>query len=212
MKLKMGEVPWSRTLQLARNECNFVQHHYHVKARFPIRTRMITRLERIVDITHSLSFSIEEIEVKLSESYRRHYSLKRQAGALRESWHLDLAALKAKECNGNQATIYKNLIQQERQKKSAKRMKGILGKTISGGLTKVLVERNGEIIELTDKEEIERACHSENDSKFTQTNDTPAMKGRLAEELGFLGTFVACDQLILYKQKYVNTQLICCKP
>ena len=59
-------------------------------------TRMITRLERRVDITHSLSFSREKIEVKWRESYRRQCSLKTQAGELRESWLLDLTALKAK--------------------------------------------------------------------------------------------------------------------
>ena len=49
----------------------------------------------------------------------------------------------------------------------------------SGGLMKVSVETNGEIIYMTYKEEIKRACNSENASKFTQTNDTPAMKGNL---------------------------------
>ena len=61
---------------------------------------------------------------------------------------------------------------------------------------KVLVERDDEIVEVTAKEETERACNSENASKFTQTNDTPAMKERLVEELGFLGNSAACDQML----------------
>ena len=56
------------------------------------------------------------------------------------------------------------------------------------------VERNGDIVELTDKDEIERAWHSLNTSTFSQTNDTSSMKGRLVKKLGFLGNSVACDQ------------------
>ena len=106
-------------------------------------TRMITRLERRVDVSRSLSFSRDETEVKLRERHGRCCSLKKKSGELRKSWLLDLEALKAKECNGHQATIHKNLIQKQVQKKGAKRMKSILGGKNSVGLMKVSVERDG---------------------------------------------------------------------
>ena len=37
-----------------------------------------------------------------------------------------------------------------------------------------------------DKTEIENICYRENKIKFTQTNNTLAMKSRLVQELGFL--------------------------
>ena len=43
----------------------------------------------------------------------------------------------------------------KRQKKADERMKSVLGNPKSGGLTKVLVEINSEIVDLTDKDEIE---------------------------------------------------------
>ena len=75
-------------------------------------------------------------------------------------------------------------------------MKINLGKTSSAGLMKVSVERNCDVVELTDKEEIERACHLENASKFTQTNGVPAMKRRLVIEVGFLGNSATCGQIL----------------
>ena len=116
-KLKMGEVPWRGTLQLARDEIKLWSTVFSRKIGVTRSNRMIARLEYRVDIPRQLSFSREEIELKLRVSYRRHYSLKKKSGALRDSWILDLAALKAKECNRNEATIYKNIIQQECQKK-----------------------------------------------------------------------------------------------
>ena len=75
-----------------------------------ISTRLITRLERRVGTVNSLNCSKVEVKTKLKESCKRYYCLKKQAGELRESWLLDLAALKAKASDGDQSTIYKNLI------------------------------------------------------------------------------------------------------
>ena len=78
-----------------------------------------------------------------------------------------MAALKAKASDGDQSTIYKNLIWQEKQKKATKKMRRILGNTKSGRLLSVSVAQDNEIIEVTSKEEIELVCHEENVNKFT---------------------------------------------
>ena len=90
-----------------------------------ISTRLITRLERRVGTVNSLHCSKAEVKIKLKESCKRYYCLKKQAGELRESWLLDLAALKAKASDGDQSIIYKNLIRQEKQKKAVKKEKNI---------------------------------------------------------------------------------------
>ena len=43
------------------------------------------------------------------------------------------------------------------------------------------------------KEAIEQVYHIENQQKFTKTIGTPAMEGRLINDLGFLGTSRACE-------------------
>ena len=50
--------------------------------------------------------------------------------------------------------------------------------------------------ELTDKKEIENACHKGNRAKFAQTIGTPAMRGQLMNDLGFLGTSQACKKIL----------------
>jgi hypothetical protein len=107
-----------------------------------------------------------------------------------------LAALKAKASDRDQSTIYKNLIWQEKQKKAAKKMRRILGNIKSEGLLFISVAQDNEIIEVTSKEEIELACHEENAKKFTQTNNMPAIKGGLLQELEFLGDIEACEQIL----------------
>ena len=86
----------------------------------------------------------------------------------------------------NQHTIYQHLLHQKRQRKAACELKRALGKQLGGGLEKVAVIKNREHWELTNTQEIEEACHKENKAKFTQTNDTPSMKGQLMRDLGFL--------------------------
>ena len=54
-------------------------------------------------------------------------------------------------------------------------LKWVLEKTYRGGLLKVLVIEDDKVLEITQKEEIERACLTENRQKFQQTNNTPPM-------------------------------------
>ena len=87
----------------------------------PISTRLITRLERRVGTVNLLHFSKAEVKIKLKESCRRYYSLKKQARELRESWLLDLVALKAKASDGDQSTIDKILFGRRSKRKLLKR-------------------------------------------------------------------------------------------
>ena len=75
---------------------------------------------------------------------------------------------------------------QKRERLASKRMKRFLGELKGNGLTKAMVtEEDGTIIEFNTKESIEMRCHAENKKKFSQTNHTPAIQGKLVEELGF---------------------------
>ena len=64
------------------------------------------------------------------------------------------------------------------------------------GLTKASVQEGDNVKELTQKTEIEDACHQENHQKYSQTNDTPLMQGQLATEIGFIGTSPACRAIL----------------
>ena len=76
-------------------------------------------------------------------------------------------------------------------------MKQTFGKLNGAGITTAWVTKDdGTVIEYTSKEDIERACHEENEKKFSQTNNTPVMRGTLAEEIGFDGTSEVCKLIL----------------
>ena len=196
-KLHMGEVPWSMTLQSARDEIELWTNVVSRKRGTKVSTRFISRLEKTVGISHSLQISMQEANTRLQESYKRYYELKLVAQELRESWLMELAAIKAKTIGGDQHKHYSQLILQERQRIASRRMKKVFGKIQGGGLTHVTVNQDdGSHLEYTRKEDIEHACLEENRKKFSQTNNTPAMIGQLADELGYDGTSEACKQIL----------------
>ena len=196
-KLKMGEVPWSMTIQHARDEIELWLNVVTRKKGGRVDTKRVSRMEKKVGIFHSLQFSLQEASDRLRDSYKRYYELKAIAQELRESWLMELAAIKAKELGGNQYQYYNQLITQERQRISSRRMKRVFGKINGGGLTHVTVtDADGTKHEYTEKDDIEEACHRENHAKFSQTNNTPPMMGTLAEELGFDGTSEACRDIL----------------
>lgn len=77
--------------------------------------------------------------------------------------------------------------QREHDRMSYRRINYVLGKANACGLTKVQIKEDGEIIDITEKEEIERVCMEENDPKYHQTENTPCMQSPLFELLGRYG-------------------------
>jgi len=76
----------------------------------PISTRLISRLERRTNTKNALKLSILAMKEQLKESYQQYYLLKKDAVSLRESWLLDLAAIKSKFTGSYQQSTYNNLI------------------------------------------------------------------------------------------------------
>ena len=121
--------------------------------------------------------------------------MKKDADDLRESWLRDLAAIKAKEKGGDQESICQSLLLRERQRVAGRRLRRTLGK-VNEGLTSVEVDDGDGVKEVSCKVNIEQACHTENYSKYSQTNNTPTMSGQLAAEIGFIGTSPACREIL----------------
>ena len=163
---------------------------------FKVSKKLITRLEKYTGIPHACQYKMQEVSTRLKESYHPYYELKSIASEVRESWLMELAAMKAKELSGDKHKHYINLIQRERQRISSKRMKCIFGKMKGQGLTQAVVTQDGSIKEFTTKEDIESACHAKNKKKFSQTNNTPVMTEPLAEKLGYDGLLSVCQQIL----------------
>ena len=81
----MGAVPWSMTLQSARDTIELWTNVISRKRGTKVSTRYISRLETTTGIPHSLHVSLQEAAKLLKESYKRYYELKAVAFELRES-------------------------------------------------------------------------------------------------------------------------------
>ena len=67
----------------------------------------------------------------------------------------------------------------EKQRLTVQKLKRILGKMNLGVLNKVSVLKDRVIYELTSKQNIKQVCYKENKIKFTQTQETLAIKSKL---------------------------------
>jgi hypothetical protein len=78
-----------------------------------------------------------------------------------------------------------------------------------------VINENGDVEEIITKEGIEKACMTENHKKFQQTQDTPIMKGHLAQDLKYdaltksgaavlNGTYRAPTGTSIYTQEFLH--------
>ncbi len=184
-KLTMGHVPYSPEVSIAGAKIELWKGVITKKKHAKYSQGKLRRLEKKIGIRNSLHATLEEAETNLKAAINEYKRLKKNAKQLRKTFLETKAEAIAKEQNGKEENIYKQLIQREKQRESARTIKYVLQKIKQGGVTKVdVVNDEGETIELTTKEDIERACMSENRAKYNQTNNTPCMRGSLFRDLG----------------------------
>ena len=92
--------------------------------------------------------------------------------------------LKAKENEGDQDSIYKSLITQEKQHRAGQRSHHAMGK-VQTGLTHVELNTTTGKEETTENKYMEYACHDDNRRNFSQTSNNPLIHGRISQEVGF---------------------------
>ena len=86
--------------------------------------------------------------------------------------------------------------QREKQRQVFRAMKWTLrGTEADFSISQVYETKNGQELLRTSKDEVEMAIIQANDTKYRQTNDTPAMS-LLLPDLGFLGTSPACKDIL----------------
>ena len=92
--------------------------------------------------------------------------------------------------------IYNQLIQQEKIRVSSCKVKFTLGKMNRRGVTRVEVERDRVLQDITKSNEIFRACAEENEKKYHQSRDTPCLQPPLQELLGYVGLTEFADSIL----------------
>ena len=123
--------------------------------------------------------------------------MKRKADDLRVTFLTNKARALSNTRNLDEKNIYSQLLANEKQRRSARKIKFVLKTVLGGGVTKIsLVNNRGEWEEITDKEKIKDGSANENKKKYRQTESTPCMQGQLATDLGFIGNTAAGQQLL----------------
>ena len=194
----MGGIEFSPKVQHQRDRITLWKNVLSKKRGGKLSTSLLTRLEKKVGISHTLSYSIPDIKLELSNAYSKYKELiKPSKGAnLRDEWIETLAAAKAA---ANQTTLASELLQQRQREKQRQAFRAIKLSTRSEdtnvAITQVIETINGVPHLRTSKEEVEAAILAANNAKYRQTGDTPTMS-TLLPDLGFLGNTTTCADIL----------------
>ena len=188
-KLHKGAVPWSPDIQRAREQVEIWglilkkklgRHISSSLLQWGMKKFWIS--DHIQDI--SLKMAIHNKWVALKE-YRE---LKKLSWSLQQTHLEDLAAAKAAVGNTSKAAALRQLQTHEHQRAMAHRVRYIYGNLRMGGVTNVIApDSTGTMVEMTAKEDMEKAIMEENVQKFLQAMDTPFMTQPLLRDFGYMG-------------------------
>ena len=197
-KFKVGGVEFSPKIQHQRDRISLWKHVLSKKQGGKASLSLLTRLEKRVGISNSLSYPISEIKSELTDAFSKYKSLKKphNGSDLRDEWIESLAAAKAA---ANNSTLAAELLQQRQREKQRHAFRSIIwatkGTSTDFSISQVTTSVNGVTQVHSSKEEVESAIIAANDAKYRQTNDTPAMS-ILLPDLGFLGNTPSSQEIL----------------
>jgi hypothetical protein len=196
-KLRMGGVPYSVELNKARQTIELWKSIISWKRGRKVNSKYIRRLEKKVGLQGSRRVTMNEAKAANALAYTVYWDIKRKAQELRTTFLQRKAKDLARTRKLEENNVYTQLIRCEQQRRSARKIKYVLQKTLGSGVTKIsLLNHQGEWEETTDKQRIERGCANENATKYRQTESTPCMTGQLVRELGYLGNTTAAQRIL----------------
>ena len=202
-KFKTGGIEFSPKVQHQRDRINLWKNVLSKRNGGKLSLSLLTRLEKKVGVSNTLSYSIPDIQTELSDAFSCYYALiKPNKGSNhRDEWFEDLAAAKAA---ANKTTLASELLQQRQREKQRQAFRAIKwsvkNSSADFSISQVAETINGVSHLRSSKEEVEHAIIQANDQKYRQTTDTPPMSD-LLPDLGFLGNTSACNDIL--KGSYV---------
>lgn len=175
-KLKTGKIPWSEHLQLLRDTNSFWEGLFRVKAMGKkIGMKQLEQRAKICKYTGPIhTLTLRHIKLKRKEVQHARYTFEKQARSQRQEFLHQLAQRRADGKNTTSAKQLKALVKREEVRKSWRRLKWVNNKITKGSITRVETnDAEGNIITLTQKEDIELACQSTCKQRLLLTQQTP---------------------------------------
>lgn len=195
-KIRAGGVQYSEEVGIARLAIELWEATVTKLKGCKYSLSKIKRLQHKTKQYRTLTVGLEVAEKKVEEAKSHYYSLKKDHRKLRRTFMEQKAKDLAEEKDQCEKNVYQQLLQQEQQRDSSRKVKYVLNKFKAGAIHKVEVERNGQKELITDKEEMEKVCIEENDRKYNQTRNTPCLQHPLRQLLGNYSNTPFADSIL----------------
>jgi hypothetical protein len=185
-RLRTGMIPWSPKLQKFRTNIEiWLLLTKRMKGR-KVSNKKIRRLLNKTNIQGAYDMTVEQLEESLSKAFTEYKKAKSKAEVWRDEFMDNLASTRANYKGTDKEKELKQLRHIEQQKTVARNIKRMRGKLNKTATTQVYVNYGQGRQLMTTKDEIEIACIHENDSRFSQSENTPPMTDPLLSDLGLL--------------------------
>ena len=196
-QLCMGAINFSLKLNEAYQRKLLWQLIVRKKQGRDVNTKRIRRMADRYGVEIPLSCSLFEARRSLKAAEAAWRNLKPKGAAYRQTFLFQRANNRDGEVSEESQKAARMQLRIERQREASRHLKRVLQRTHTGAVHEVEVLNSaGETVVLTDREAVEAALMDNNESRFRQTEDTPAMQGELLEDLGYLGMTTASAAIL----------------
>jgi hypothetical protein len=195
-KLRMGVVPYSPNLALAGKKIRAWKLLLKKKSGGAVHSKYLARKLKEADIADIDLLSTDGIRENLRNAWQRYRILKKRASGDRATWIEDLATAWAAEGKTSVASELRNIKLREAQRRDARLIKSVNGDSTRTGLYILRINDGQDWIEVTEKEDMEKALLRESQQRFNQAKETPFCTNPLLEAVGPVGISDVAQQIL----------------
>ena len=192
-KLPMGKVPWTPAITAARERIRYWTLLLTRKKGRKVSSRMLSRLRKSIRLKPGPK-SKQEAEHELKMAHEEYKSIKKKAMDLRKSWLHQKAEAIVEDTGGSVHNHIKVLQRREEQRRVARTIKAVRGKTSNTQIWKVTSKDGRQ--EIDQRNEVEKAILEVNAGKIKQAHHTPMLTAEGVETFGRWGATDAMDSIL----------------
>ena len=166
----------------------------------------IRRLAKKCKISHPMQFTVKEAKEFRKSARSKYYKVRPFSGELRKAWLKKMAEKKEAEEGIDAAKYLHNLLNREDIRDSHTRIQVARKKFGAGGTQKLIMpsmDDPNELIEVTDKSELEDILMETNYKKFSAAHSTPLAQEPYLSDIGATACTTIADS-ILYTEAYAS--------
>ena len=198
-KLCMGGMPWSTELQVLRDTIELWAMVVRRKSRVKVSVKRIRRfLLKVPTVRSAFSYTLDEAIRARNLAFKEYKAVsKKDAIKMRQNFQGTLAEAIALKNNSDVETEAKKLRTHEKQRRQGRNVKRMLGRLGNSRVTKLFyTDTDGTRVQCDTQLSMELACFEENETRFSQSQQTPPMQPPTLDELGMLGDTDAIEEIL----------------